>query len=89
LKFYPTLPARVTRYGGHLLVPAYIHVGTGHTHDVNLLDKRLAPRGSLSAFLQTLSVNMFEKKPISQALQRKRCTTSELTESNRMIPLES
>ena len=28
--------------------PAYIHVGTGHTHDVNLLDKRLAPRGSLS-----------------------------------------
>jgi len=55
---------------------------------VAIVKKRLALPGSLYTFLQVLSVTMFEKMPISQALQQKDYTNPQLTHSNQLILFE-
>ena len=52
---------------------------------VAIVKKRLDLPGSLYTLLQVLSVTLFEKIPISQALQQKDYTIPQLTESNQLI----
>ena len=52
---------------------------------VAIVKKRLELPGSLYTLLQVLSVTLFEKMPISQALQQKDYTTPELTTANQLI----
>jgi hypothetical protein len=52
---------------------------------VAIVKKRLDLPGSLYTLLQVLSVTLFEKMPISQALQQKDCTTQPLTDPNQLI----
>jgi transposase len=52
---------------------------------VAIVKKRLDLPGSLYTLLQVLSVTLFEKMPISQALQQKDYTIPQLTESNQLI----
>ena len=52
---------------------------------VAIVKKKLELPGSLYTLLQVLSVTLFEKMPISQALQQKDYTTSELTTGNQLI----
>lgn len=46
---------------------------------------RLDLHGSLYTLLQVISVTLFEKMPISQALQQKDYTSPQLTDSNQWI----
>jgi Domain of unknown function (DUF4372)/Transposase DDE domain len=55
---------------------------------VAIVKKRLDLPGSLYTLLQVLSVTLFEKMPISQALQQKDYTNSEATYSNQLILFE-
>lgn len=55
---------------------------------VAIVKKRLDLPGSLYTLLQVLSVTLFEKMPISQALQQKDYTYSEMTYSNQLILFE-
>ena len=55
---------------------------------VAIVKKRLDLPGSLYTLLQVLSVTLFEKMPISQALQQKDCTNPQLTNSNQLILFE-
>ena len=55
---------------------------------VAIVKKRLDLPGSLYTLLQILSVTMFEKMPISQALQEKDYTNPQLTDSNQLILFE-
>jgi IS4 transposase len=52
---------------------------------VAIVKKRLQLPGSLYTLLQVLSVTLFEKMPISQALQRKDYTESQVTTGNQLI----
>lgn len=52
---------------------------------VAIVKKRLQLPGSLYTLLQVLSVTLFEKMPISQVLQQKDYTTSEVTAGNQLI----
>ena len=52
---------------------------------VAIVKKRLDLPGSLYTLLQVLSVSLFEKMPISQALQQKDCANPELTDPNQLI----
>jgi hypothetical protein len=52
---------------------------------VAIVKKRLDLPGSLCTLLRVISVTLFEKMPISQALQQKDCTSSQLTDSNQLI----
>ena len=55
---------------------------------VAIVKKRLDLPGSLYTLLQVLSVTLFEKMPISQALQLKDYTNPQLTQSNQLILFE-
>ena len=55
---------------------------------VAIVKKRLNLPGSLYTLLQVLSVTMFEKMPISQALQQKDYIHPQLTHSNQLILFE-
>ena len=55
---------------------------------VAIVKKRLDLPGSLYTLLQVLSVTLFEKMPISQALQQKDHTNPQLTYSNQLILFE-
>jgi hypothetical protein len=55
---------------------------------VAIVKKRLDLPGSLYTLLQVLSVTLFEKMPISQALQQKDYTNSQITYSNQLILFE-
>jgi hypothetical protein len=52
---------------------------------VAIVKKRLDLPGSLYTLLQVLSVSLFEKLPISQALQQKDGTNPQLTDPNQLI----
>jgi len=52
---------------------------------VAIVKKRLDLPGSLYTFLQVISVTLFEKMPISQALQKKNYNNPQLTNSNQLI----
>jgi hypothetical protein len=52
---------------------------------VAIVKKRLDLPGSLYTLLQVISVTLFEKMPISQALQKKDYDNSRLTNSNQLI----
>ena len=52
---------------------------------VAIVKKRLNLPGSLYTFLQVLSVTLFEKMPISQALQQKNYTNPQLTDPKQLI----
>jgi IS4 transposase len=52
---------------------------------VAIVKKRLDLPGSLYTLLQVISVTLFEKMPISQALQQKDYTSPQLTDSNQLI----
>jgi len=52
---------------------------------VAIVKKRLELPGSLYTLLQVLSVTLFEKMPISQALQHKDYTNTQLTDPNQLI----
>lgn len=52
---------------------------------VAIIKKRLDLPGSLYTLLQVLSVTLFEKMPIQQALQQKDYTNPQLTDSNQLI----
>jgi transposase len=52
---------------------------------VAIVKKRLDLPGSLYTLLQVISVTLFEKMPISQALQQKNYTNPLLTDSNQLI----
>jgi hypothetical protein len=52
---------------------------------VAIVKKRLDLPGSLYTLLQALSVTLFEKMPISLALQQKDYTNPQLTYSNQLI----
>ena len=52
---------------------------------VAIVKKRLDLPGSLYTLLQVISVTLFEKMPISQALQQKDCTNQQLTYPNQLI----
>ena len=51
---------------------------------VAIIKKRLQLNGSLYTFLQILSVNLFEKMPISQALQQPDCTSVYMPDPNQL-----
>jgi transposase len=55
---------------------------------VAIVKKRLDLPASLYTLLQVLSVTLFEKMPISQALQLKDYTNPQLTDSNQLILFE-
>ena len=55
---------------------------------VAIVKKRLDLPGSLYTLLQVLSVTLFEKMPISQALQQKDYTNPQLTNPNQLILFE-
>ena len=55
---------------------------------VAIVRKRLDLPASLYTLLQVLSVTLFEKIHISQALQQKDYTNSEMTYSNQLILFE-
>jgi transposase len=52
---------------------------------VAIIKKRLNLTGSLYTLLQVLSVTLFEKIPIQQALQQKDYTNPQLTDPNQLI----
>ena len=52
---------------------------------VAIVKKRLDLPGSLYTLLQVISVTLFEKMPISQALQQKDYTNQQITDSNQLI----
>jgi IS4 transposase len=52
---------------------------------VAIVKKRLDLPGSLYTLLQVISVILFEKIPISQALQQKDYTSPQITDSNQLI----
>ena len=52
---------------------------------VAIVKKRLNLPGSLYTLLQLLSVTLFEKMPISQALQHKNYETIQITDPNQLI----
>jgi IS4 transposase len=52
---------------------------------VAIVKKRLNLPGSLYTLLQVLSVTLFEKMPIQQALQQKNYTNPQLTDPNQLI----
>jgi IS4 transposase len=52
---------------------------------VAIVKKRLDLSGSLYTLLQVISVTLFEKIPISQALQQKDYTNPQLTDPNQLI----
>jgi IS4 transposase len=52
---------------------------------VAIVKKKLELPGSLYTLLQVLSVTLFEKMPISRALQQKGCTNSAVTTGNQLI----
>jgi IS4 transposase len=52
---------------------------------VAIVKKRLNLSGSLYTLLQVLSVSLFEKMPISQALQQKDHANLQLTDPNQLI----
>jgi len=52
---------------------------------VAIVKKRLNLSGSLYTLLQVLSVSLFEKMPISQALQHKDHTNLQLADPNQLI----
>ena len=52
---------------------------------VAIVKKKLELTGSLYTLLQVLSVTLFEKMPISQALQQKDYTSSPITDHNQLI----
>jgi IS4 transposase len=55
---------------------------------VAIVKKRLNLPGSLYTLLQILSVSLFEKMPISQALQHKNYTNLQITDPNQLILFE-
>ena len=52
---------------------------------VTIVKKKLELPGLLYTLLQVLSVTLFEKMPISQAVQQKEYTTPLLADSNQLI----
>jgi hypothetical protein len=52
---------------------------------VAIVKKRLNLPGSLYTLLQVLSVNLFEKMPISQAIQQNNYTNSQIADHNQLI----
>jgi IS4 transposase len=52
---------------------------------VAIVKKRLNLPGSLYTLLQVLSVNLFEKMPISQAIQQNNYTNSQIEDRNQLI----
>ena len=53
--------------------------------NLRVVKKRLDLPASLYTLLQVISVTLFEKMPISQALQKKDYNNSRLTNSNQLI----
>jgi hypothetical protein len=53
--------------------------------NLRVVKKRLDLPASLYTLLQVISVTLFEKMPISQALQQKDNTNPQLTDSNQLV----